>query len=133
MAMIKQYIRTPAERYSKDKYGNVYHLQGRPRRIGVIVSTGPGKFGYSLVSDEDQKKMKSFQTKVGVINYTQNGEEKMKAIRVRVPDYTGKQFWEMKTTHALENENIDEGIVKLPKFVSKQIKKFQKRSERFFK
>lgn len=129
--MIKQYIRDAAPRYSSDANGNAYQLQGRPRKIGVMVSTGPGKMGFSLISPEEN--LNDCRPTQRDISITRNGKQETLTIHGREKIWSGPKIWEFGTNLALERaEGRDKNPTEISRSVKRQIERFRNRMERTY-
>jgi hypothetical protein len=129
---LKQYLRDAAPAHAADEYGNVYSLEGRPRRIGVMVSTGPGKVGFSIISPkEDFKEAKPAQH---TITYTQNGKVHEKVINGAEKIWNANKIWEFGTNLAAKRaEGEEKNPTIIPRFIQKQVKDFENRMTRYYK
>jgi hypothetical protein len=131
---LKQYIRDNAPQYATDTFGNVYHLAGRPRRIGVIVSTGPGKIGYSIIHEDDEKSFKEKKIQQShSVAYVHNGEEKTKTVTKNVKVWDSEKIWERGTFMAAQRADGNEkNPAEVPRFVQRQIDNFKTRMEHYY-
>jgi hypothetical protein len=125
---LKQYIRDTAPRYATDDFGNVYELVGKPIRIGVIVSTGPGKMGFSVISPEENLTEKETYSHIVMVH------DKPKQITKMKRKWTSKKIWDFGTELATSRA---EGNSVNPRFISnsvkRQIAQFEERMSRYYK
>jgi hypothetical protein len=128
MSYLKQYIRENVPLYATDDSGNTYRLVGRPRRIGVLVSTGPGKIGYSIISPkENLSETYEESRKISI-----NGKEK--TVKVRLRKFTGKYLWSFGTKLAEQRaEGAEQNPTIFEEPIKRQISDFEKRMKRYYK
>ena len=129
--ILKQYIREKAPDFLLDEYGNKYKRMGKTRRIGVLISTGPGKIGFSLISPyENLKKRVPEDVEIKVHKDGKDSTLKVKTYK-RVWDQ--KKIWEFGTQLATERANdMSKNPEVLNDHIKKQIDQFEKRVERFY-
>jgi len=125
--MLKEYIRLSAPECLN--YNGVnYWREGRAKRVGVMVSTGPGKFGFSLISpyeDLDEKEAVIRQIIV---------KGKPKEVSHLKRKWSSEAIWERGTFIALERAMGDAPNPEIvPKFAQTAITKFQDRMKRYYK
>jgi hypothetical protein len=133
---LKQYLRAPSPLVVRDEFGVPYRREGRAQRIGVIVSTGPGKMGYSLISPRE-----SFEGSHEIeqeVSFEINGKPQKKTLSKNVKDWNAAKIWQFGTDLATDradgkerSEGPNPSIVHPA--VSKQIKEFQDRMKRYYK
>jgi hypothetical protein len=130
--VLKQFIRANTPEFASDPQGNVYRLEGRPNRIGVLVSTGPGKWGYSIISPKED--FTEVIPKEWEVTFTKNGKTQTKKMNKTMRVWNSKRIWEFGTRLAEERA---EGLQPMPKIIPKaarkDIERFQKRMEHYFK
>jgi hypothetical protein len=130
--VLKQFIRSNVPEIVSDEHGNVYRHEGRPNRIGVLVSTGPGKWGYSIISPKED--FSEVIPKQWEVTFTKNGEQRTKRINGTMKVWNAKRIWEFGTRLAEERaEGIQPMPTIIPKAAKKDIERFQKRMEHYFK
>jgi hypothetical protein len=133
---LKQYLRAPSPLVVYDEFGVPYRREGRAQRIGVIVSTGPGKMGFSILSPMEN--LEGSHRVEKEVSFEINGKPHKKTLSKRIKDWNSAKIWQFGTELAVDRaEEISRSEGPNPKIVhpaiSKQIKEFQNRMKRYYK
>jgi hypothetical protein len=127
--MLKQYIRIGwVGQAALNEYGTRFIQKDRGPRIGVLVALDKNKIGWSLISKkEDLSEKISEKREI----HTPNG---VKIVKVTKPVWNSERIWEYGTRLAVERAAGTTPTPKvIPNIVKKELQKFEKRVNAYFK
>jgi hypothetical protein len=125
--MLKEYIRMPMPD-SVNYNGTNFRKEGRSPRVGVLVALDANRWGYSIISpNENMEDCIPAQREITV-----NGKKKI--INYAEKKWSAESSWEYGTFIAIDRAL---GTLPMPEimpgFARKQIANFQNRMKRYFK
>lgn len=130
--VLKQYIRENAPEFASDEFGNTYRLEGRPKRIGVLIATGKDKMGFSIISPKET--FTEVLPKTKEISFDKNGKKIKKTVRYDESVWTKQSIWDYGTRLATDRANGEaENPTIVPIYIRRQIEQFKDRMKRYYK